>query len=301
MLGKIPPLILGPVGIVVVLGLAVVAYMFVLKPKQDDIDDIKQQITQQENKAAEKEKAEAALAKVRREWEAAHDGLAQKMDERSIALSMGQPLIAMINLWREVREDLPPLVEKFVRASGCVIVSGHPGWDAPMDPFPPNTAWINIPIGPAGAGAGTTIGGGQQNPPLIVAGTLEDIERLYKSLRNFPRILTVQHLALLPLRDMMGTPLYDTVREVLDKPEDEIMLAPLVMNIWLMVETPEGVVAAAPAAAPGGPGAPGGPAAPGGPPGGAPGLAPEGAPGGPPGEGPGAAEAGDAGAPPPGE
>lgn len=296
MLGRIPPYVLGPVGLIIILGLLVAGFWFMVKPKQQETGEIKAQIEEQENKAAQRERAEADLARVRRQWEAAHDGLALKMDERSIPISMGQPLIAMMNLWDEVRESLPPLVEKFVRASGCVMVTGHPGWNPPMDPFPPNTAWIEFPIGPtqgtgtvmasaSGTGVGAAaggmgmgmdmggdagmpgmggpVGGGQAGAPIWVAGSLADIERLYKSLRNFPRIATVQHLGLIRLRDMMDTAMYDTVRELIDRPVDEIVVAPLIMSIWLMCETPEAAPAAAPAPTPGAPGAPG----PGGPPG----------------------------------
>lgn len=311
MLGKIPPFVLGPVGVILVLVLAFLGYWFMVKPKQAEIARVEAQIAEEQKKADQKEEAEQGLEKVKREWETSHESLAQKLDERSIPLSMGHPLIAMVNLWREVREDLPRLIEKFVEDSGCVIIEGHPGWEPPMEPYAANTAWIEFPLGAPSGGGQTVAGGG--NSPLWVAGTLADIERLYKSLRNFPRILTIHHLGLVRLRELMDTDLYDRVREVLDRPDDEIMVAPLILSVWLACETPDtGGGAAAGGAAGGTGGAPGMGGA-GGPPGmGGPGGPPAmGGPGGPSGggmemgmppggAGPGGPPGGGAAGPPPG-
>lgn len=266
------------VAVILIPGLAFLGYWFLVKPQDKKISDLRAAIENERKDANQKEAAQDELQRTKREWEAAHDGLAQKMDERSIPLSMGHPLIAMINLWQEVREDLPRLVEKFIEQSGCVLVQGGPGWSPPMTPFPANTQWIKLPLG-SGAAAGATISG-SGDAPLYVAGTIEDVERLYKSLRNFPRILTIHNLRLFPVRYLVGTPIYDLVRQVLDKPEGEIVVAPITLSIWLMCEAEEGAGAAAGGGGMGGPGGPGGP--PGGP-GGAPGGpgGPGGAPGGP--------------------
>ncbi len=276
MLGKIPPIALGPAGLALIVAIAVVGFILLVQPKQKEIEGVRGQIAQEQSKAGEKAKVEAGMDKVKRDWEGAHDSLAQKMDERSIPLSMGQPMVAMVNLWGEVREDLPSLVEKFVEQSGCVLVRGGQGWAPPMSPMDPNTAWIHLPIGTTGSGTTLASSGGG---PLWVAGSLADIERLYKSLRNFPRILTIEHLGLVRLRDLAGTDSYNTVKNLLDRPEDEIMVAPVFLDIYLMCETPEGGGgAAAPAGGAGGMGGPGGP-------GGAPGMG-GGGPGGPPGGSP---------------
>ncbi len=279
MLGRIPPFVLGPVGIVIVLVVTGLGFWFMVKPKQAEINSVQSRTATEQAKAGEKESAEASREKVEREWERAHESLAQKLDERSIPLSMGHPMIAMVNMWREVRQDLPQLIEHFVADSGCVIVQGHPGWQPPMEPYAPNTAWIEAPIG-APSGGGESMG--SAGSPLWVAGSLEDVERLYESLRNFPRIVTVHHLGLVRLRELMETELYDTVRELLDRPDDEIVVAPLAISIWLLCETPAQAGGGAGGAGGAGGGMGGGMGGPGGPPGMGGGM---GGPGGPPGMG----------------
>jgi hypothetical protein len=273
MLGKIPPFALGPVGLILIVALAGGGYHFLIQPKQAEIKAIQDNITTETETANKRAKAEENQEDVNRKWVTAHEGLAQKMDERSIPLAMGYPYVAMTNLWREAREDLPPLVEKFIRDSGCVLIDGAQGWSPPVAPLPADTPWIRFGVGPSGATTGLAVPGGPGGA-LWVAGTLADIERLYKSLRNFPRVMTISNLGVIRLRDLMGTPLYNTVRQLLDRPDDEIMVSPLILTIYLMTETPE--AAAAPAAG-GGPAAAGG-AAPGG--------------GGPPPEGPPSGEGG---------
>lgn len=265
MLGKIPPFVLGPVGLIIIVGLAVAGFMFMVKPKNEELAKVQEQIAQQKAKADQRPKAEAERERVKQEWVTAHEGLAQRMDERSIPLSMGQPFVAMTSLWRETREDLPQLVEKFIRDSGCVLIQGAPGWAPPTSPVDASANWLRFTVGPSGASAGVGIPGGGGSP-LWVAGTMADIERLYKSLRNFPRVLTIHHMGLVRLRDLMDTRMYQQVRELVDRPDDEVMVAPIILTVWLMTETPEaggGAAAAAPGAGPAG-GAPGpGPAAPG--------------------------------------
>lgn len=279
MLGKIPPFVLGPVGLVIIVGLTVAGFIFLVKPKNEELAKVQEQIAQQQAKAKERPKAEAERERVKQEWVTAHEGLAQRMDERSIPLSMGQPFVAMTNLWRETREDLPQLVEKFIRDSGCVLVQGAPGWAPPTAPVDPNAAWLRFTVGPSGATAGVSIPGGG-GAPLWVAGSMADIERLYKSLRNFPRVMTIHHMGLIRLRDLMDTRMYQQVRELVDRPDDEIMVAPIILTIWLMTETPEAGAGAGAAPAGGGAAGPG----PGPGPGAGPGPGPAGPPGG--GEGP---------------
>jgi hypothetical protein len=285
MLGKIPPFILGPVGLVIIIGLTIAGYMLVVKPKNGELAKVQEQIAQQQAKAKERPQKEAERERVKQEWVTAHEGLAQRMDERSIPLSMGQPFVAMTNLWRETREDLPQLVEKFIRDSGCVLIQGALGWAPPTAPVDANAAWLRFSVGPSGATAGVGIPGGG-GAPLWVAGSMADVERLYKSLRNFPRVITIHHMGLIRLRDLMDTRMYQQVRELVDRPDDEIVVAPIILTIWLMTETPEAGGAAAGAGAAAAPGAGPGPGAPaGGPPGAVPGPGPT---PGPPGGGGGA-------------
>ena len=245
-MGFMKPIFFVLIGAVLVAGIVGVLAWKVVLPKRAVVADTEAQIATQQAIADQRETRLQELAEAKHQWEVAHDAIALKMDERSIPIAMSQPVVAMTNLWQEVREDLPPLVEKFVRDSGCVLVQGASGWAPPMTPFDPGTAWIELPIGHA-PGAGTSIA--QSGSGILwVAGTLADIERLYKSLRNFPRIMTIQHFALVRLRELVGTDLHKTVTELLDRDEEEILIAPISLSIWLMTETPETGGGAAPAA-----------------------------------------------------
>lgn len=251
-MGFMKPIFFGLIGaILVAAAVGVLAWKVVL-PKKAVVTSTEAAAAEQQRIADQRPAQEKALAEAKHRWEVAHDSIALLMDERSIPISMGQPVITMTNLWQEVREDLPPLVEKLIRDSGCVLVQGASGWAPRMTPFESSTAWIELPIGHAASGPTSIAQSGSD--VLWVAGTLADIERLYKSLRNFPRILTIQHLALVRLRELAGTQMYQTVSEMLDRDEEEVLLAPISLSIWLMCETPEAPAAAAAAAG----GAPGG-------------------------------------------
>jgi hypothetical protein len=284
MLGRIPPFSLWIGGPVLVAAAAFAFFHFLIAPQQAQYASLQSQIADQQSKADKKGQAEAERDKTKASWETSHDQLAQKMDERSIPVSMGQPMIAMVNLWREVREDLPQLVQEYVRRSGCIIVRGHPGWQAPMTPFPASTSWIEAPLGdtadashpsftPAGTGEAWTptaargsayappsdslspaipasaMSGYMQTPSsligtqmpsaLQVAGTMESIERLYKSLRTFPRVLTIRHLVLRRADLVFSGDEPTWVADALGVPVDKVMVADVVMSIWILCEAPE--------------------------------------------------------------
>jgi Tfp pilus assembly protein PilO len=298
MLGKIPPFVLLIIGPLLVAAVVGGGYLYLYQPKQKEIAGLKQETAKQTTKAETKPAAEADLAKVKDEWVTAHEGLAQKMDERSIPISMAHPMTAMVTLWQEVREDLPPLVEKFVKESGCIIVRGHPGWTAPATPFPSSTVWIEAPLGEQpgttgavlqtsgqavenwnplaprleytgtspfaqrkvaeqryiGAGAGVAARAVNANLPtsIQVAGKIENVERLYKSLRNFPRILTIQHLILTKLDGAYLGADANWIAERLKASPDELVLADLAMTVWILCEAPEAASAAGSMGAAGG-------------------------------------------------
>jgi uncharacterized membrane protein YgcG len=303
MLGRIPPFSLWIGGPVLVAGVAFAFFHFLISPQQVANAALQTQITQMQQKADQKATAEAERDKTKQSWETSHDQLAQKMDERSIPVSMAHPMVAMVNLWREVREDLPQLVQEHVRRSGCIIVRGHPGWQAPMTPFPASTSWIEAALGdtvdashasftPAGAGdawnpsaartpaysapsdslspaiAPSAMRGYMQAPDrligmqmpsaLQVAGTMESIERLYKSLRTFPRVLTIRHLVLRRADLVYAGDEPAWIADALGSPIDQVMVADIVMSIWILCEAPEAAGGGAAAAGGGAPGGMGG-------------------------------------------
>lgn len=289
MLGRIPPFALWIGGPVLVAAAAFAFFHFLIAPEQQQYTALRSQIQEQQQKADKIPGAQAERDRTKRDWEASHDQLAQKLDERSIPVSMAHPMIAMVNLWREAQEDLPHLVQEFVRRSGCIILRGHPGWSAPMTPFPATTSWIEAPLGvpvdashavlqPAG-GAGeawaATAARGASGPEdavrqymvtpdrlistqmpsaLQVAGTMANLERLYKSLRTFPRVLTIQNLILRKADAVFAGDEPVWIADALGASPDDIMVADIAMSIWILCEAPE----AAGGGAAGGAGAPGG-------------------------------------------
>ena len=74
MLGKIPPFVLGPVGVILVLVLAFLGYWFMVKPKQAEIARVEAQIAEEQKNADQKDEAEQG-EKVKREWETSHESL----------------------------------------------------------------------------------------------------------------------------------------------------------------------------------------------------------------------------------
>ena len=61
---------------------------------------------------------------IRVSWQQAQATLGEKMARRSIPVSFGEPVMAMIALWYEYREDLPPLIQKFIQSTGCTLMNG---------------------------------------------------------------------------------------------------------------------------------------------------------------------------------
>ncbi|HCA48172.1 MAG TPA: hypothetical protein DEP45_12720 [Armatimonadetes bacterium] len=127
----------------------------------------------------------------------------------------------MIALWYEYRHDLVPVIEDWVRSTGCTIESGASFPAPPMTPpTAPASGFMQIPA--------------EQPVSLTVSGTLQQIERLYRSLDQFPRIVTISDLVLMPTG------------------EGDRLQAPINLSIYLLVEAPAAPAPAAAAPAPGG-------------------------------------------------
>jgi len=256
-MGRIPPIAIIIIGVVLIVGVSAGVFFMLIKPQQETLAQLQSNLEKEQAEAAQLDSVEEELARVDKKWDRLQDKLAAAQDERSIPISFTQPITAMITLWPEYRQTLPELIEEFVDASGCTLISGV------SFPAPPN---VPPPAPPSGF---LQIPGGQQIS-LTVEGSLASIEKFYKSLRNFPRVVTVSSLSL--------------------SGEGDTITAQVPLTFYLLAEVPAG---AAPAAA--GSGMPGmGPAGMPGAPGAAP-IGPRGRPGrgpgmaGAPGEAPGGA------------
>lgn len=259
MLGKIPLFVIPIVAVVLIVGISFATHKYYVTPLRDQLAKKQQEYMGLKQKADGLSSALKQLEDTTRQWKEAHAKLQQLMMTRSIPLSFYMPVEAMITLAYELRHDLGPVMTKWLESTGCTIESsvalpGPPG----TPPMPPANGFYPI----------------AQNMSFTVRGKLEQIEQLYKSLKNCPRVVTISGLDL-------------------RRADGDDMLGSFTLNLYLLVETPPGAaMPAAAAGAPGGgmpgmgmPGAPGG--MPGMPGAGAPGMAPGmgGGPGAPPGIG----------------
>jgi hypothetical protein len=220
-MGKFPPIAIIGITVALAIGLSCVAFFVKMKPMKVQLADIEKNLSDEQAVADRKKQAEDALAQANVDWLQSQATLAVKMHTRGKPISFGEPIIAMIALWYEYREDLPPLIERFVQASGCTLVSGT------SFPAPPMTP-------PAAPASGFLQEPGNQTINLTVRGSLANIERLYRSLPNWPRVVTVGSLSLTG--------------------EGDNLTATVPLTFYLLVEVPPGVAAAAAPAAGGGPG-----------------------------------------------
>lgn len=222
-MGRIPTWAVMLIGVFLLAGIGVLVFMLMIRPAQETLAEVEADLQAEQQVAARLDTATATLDEVTADWLAAQDELQSLREVRSIPISFGHPAGAMIALWYEYRHDLVPLIEDWVQASGCTIESGASFPAPPMTPpAPPPSGFMQIPD--------------NQTVNLTVSGTLTQIERLYRSLDQFERVVTISDLVLQP-SDAGAT----------------IMQAPIALKFYLLVEAPPGV---APAAAPG-PGMPG--------------------------------------------
>jgi len=248
-MGRIPTFVIIIIGVVLVIGLSALMFFMVLKPEQQKLAEAVKQYEEEKAVADRLPQATAQLEQVTAEWLAKQAQLKELMRTRSIPISFAHPATAMIALWYEYREDLPPLIQRWIESTGCRIESSASFPAPPMTPpAPPPSGFMQIPEG--------------QTITLTIAGDLASLERLYRSLNRFQRIVTVNQLII--------------------QGEGDNLRAQVPFKFYLLAEVPAAAAAPAPSGGP-----PGGP--PGGAPGGAPGVAPS--EGGPSEEGGGGEEA----------
>ncbi len=247
-MGRIPPIAIIIVGVLLIIGVSAGAFFVLIKPKRAELAELQAKLEEEQKVAAELDSAKDELLKMTKRWKKAQDDLEEARDTRSIPISFTQPITAMVSLWPEYRKTLPDKVTEFVESSGCTITSGASFPAPPSVPPPaPSSGFLQIPEG--------------QDITLAVEGSLTEVEKLYRSLRDFPRVTVVSSLSLTGV--------------------DDTISAQLPLTFYLLVEVPEGAAAAPMGFGPGGMGPPGmGPPMPPGPPGMGPPMPP-----GPPGPG----------------
>ncbi|MEI6502971.1 MAG: hypothetical protein WCP21_18335, partial [Armatimonadota bacterium] len=234
-MGKVPTIAIIGAAMVLIIGISVAAFYFLIKPKQKELADLRGQLKTQLDIVAQKPTAEAQKASVDGAWLKAQTELIAVRQRKSIPISMYMPLLAMTSMWYEYREDLPKVVTAYLNSQGVTIQSGA-AMPAPSlaPPNVPASGFLQVPEG--------------QVLNLTVAGTLANIERVYANLAQIPRIATIGAL------NLSGT--------------GERLTATFPMTLYIIVEGAE-AAAPPPAAAVAGPGGmpgAGGPAAgPGGP------------------------------------
>jgi len=182
-MGRIPTFVIIIIGVVVILGLSALMFFVVLKPQREMLAEVRGQLETEKGVAGKLESAQAALDQVNAEWIEKKAQLQALMEVRSIPISFGHPAAAMVALWYEYREDLPPLIERWVESCGCTIESGA-SFPAPAmtPPAAPPSGFLQVPDG-------QTIG-------LTISGSLSALETLYRSLDQFPRVVTVSQLVM---------------------------------------------------------------------------------------------------------
>lgn len=232
-MGKIPPIVTVVIGVVLIIGLSVACIFTLIKPRAEELKAAQEELAKAEQEASKLERVRAENAQAVRDWLKAQADLEKLMAMRSTPISFYEPITAWVALWQEYRVTLPRAIERFIKASGLRIVSGTsipapPG--AP--PPPPSNGYMRIP---------------ESTVQVVVQGTLAQIERFYRTIGKFQRIVTISGLNL----SSTGN--------------GDLITATIPMDFYLLVEVPP--TAAAPAAAPmGGPTPPGpqaGPPAPG--------------------------------------
>ncbi|MGI5816674.1 MAG: hypothetical protein ACOX9R_01110 [Armatimonadota bacterium] len=213
-MGRIPTWAVALIGVFLLAGIGVLVFMLMIKPAQEELAEREGQLNEEQQVAARLDTAKADLDRVTGDWLAAQDELQNLRKARSIPISFGHPAGAMIALWYEFRHDLVPLIEDWVQASGCTIESGASFPAPPMTPpAPPPSGFMQIPDG-------QTVG-------LTVSGTLSQIERLYRSLHEFERVVTISDLVMAPTQ--LGS---------------DILQAQIALKFYLLVEAPPGAAPA---------------------------------------------------------
>ncbi len=191
-MGRIPPVAIIAVALVLIIGIAVGAFFKLIKPAQVQLSDLQGKLAKEQAKADELATTEDKLIKVTGRWLGADTKLKGLMDRRSIKLSFGHPLPALFaSLWPEMRQNLANTVEEWVESQGVTITSGASIPAPPtLPPVPPTNGFYEV---------------AQIN--LGIEGTLSEIEGLYRALPEFPRIGIIDSLSLSGEGDTISTTL----------------------------------------------------------------------------------------------
>ena len=206
-MGRIPTWGVILIGVFLFAGAGALVFMLMIKPERERLGDLQGELEEQTAIADKLDATNAQLADVTAQWLEAQQQVQDLREARSIPISFGHPAGAMIALWYEYRHDLVPLIEDWVGSSGCTIESGASFPAPPMTPpAAPPSGFMQVP--------------GGQSISLTVSGTLEQLERLYRSLDRFERVVTISDLVLVPTG------------------EGDRLQAPVELAIYLLVEAP---------------------------------------------------------------
>jgi len=218
-MGKIPPIVIVIIGLVLIIGSSVALFFLVIKPRQATMAQEKTAYEAAWNEAQQLPAARAAFEQVLADWERVQVDLKGLQNRRGVPISYYTNLPAWIRSWQELRVDLPKAVEDFVGASGLQI-QGSASFPSPAGspPPPPQTGFMD---------------GGSIS--LTVTGSLTELEKFYGSLNKFKRVMTISGFNLSGSGDQIT--------------------APVTLTFYLLVEVPPTTAPAASAA--GSPGAPG--------------------------------------------
>lgn len=208
-MGRVPTWAIILAGVFLLAGMGALMFFLKIKPAQATLAETEQTLKEEQEVADRLDQANQELADVTARWLEAQDELQALREARSIPISFGHPAGAMIALWYEYRHDLVPLIEDWVQSTGCTIESGASFPAPPMEPpSAPPSGFMQVPAG--------------QTIDLTVSGTLTEVERLYRSLDQFERVVTVSDLVLQPEED------------------GRILRAQVPLKIYLLVEAPPG-------------------------------------------------------------
>lgn len=182
-MGKIPTIAIIAIVVVLIIGISVASFYFLIKPKQEELAALKEKLAQEQAVVAQKATAEAEKAAVDASWMKAQMELVALRERKSIPISMYMPLLAMTSMWYEYREDLPAVVTKYLVSQGVSIQTGA-SMPAPSlaPPNVPATGFLQVPEG--------------QTLNLTIKGTMANIEKAYRNLSLLPRIATIGGLTL---------------------------------------------------------------------------------------------------------
>ena len=207
-MGKIPPLAICGIALVLVIGISLGAQCKMVQPAQAQLDELQAQLATEQAKADELATTEQRLADVQIQWDAAQAQLAKLRKERGIQCSFAHPLPALFaSLWPELRINLPRVIEEWIEEQGVVITSGASLAAPPSTPPKPTGDFMQV-----------------GNITLQIQGSLTDIERFYRALPTFPRVATIGGLSLAG--------------------EGDRITAAVPMTIYLLVELPPEAAAA---------------------------------------------------------